>query len=125
MRYYSEDHVWVQLCDGIATLGVSLHAAEELGELTFVELPSPGARFARGDVLCVVELVKTAADICCPVGGTVCAVNRLLDDRPARVNSSPEGDGWVCRLADVAPADIPRLLTAEQYEAFLARPAGR
>lgn len=125
MHYYSEDHVWVRLCDGTATLGLSRHAAGELGELTFVELPGPGTRFARGDVLCVVESAKTAADVACPVGGVVCAANRLLQDHPALVNSSPEGDGWVCRLADIDAADVPRLLTAEQYEAFLAEQAGR
>ena len=125
MRYYSEDHVWLHVCDRVATLGVSRHAAAELGELTFVELPTPGTRFAHGDVLCVVESVKTAADVCCPVGGTVSAVNRLLHDHPSLVNSSPEADGWVCRLADIVPADIPGLLTAEQYEAFLAKQAQR
>lgn len=125
MPYYSEDHVWVQVDDRIATLGVSRHAADELGEVTFVELPPPGARLARGDVLCVLESAKTAADVACPLGGTVCAVNRLLDGAPAQVNSSPEGDGWICRLADLDLADIPRLLTAEQYAAFLAQQASR
>jgi glycine cleavage system H protein len=125
MRYYSEDHMWLDLCEGVATLGVSPHAAAELGELTFVELPTPGTHIARGDVLCVVESLKTAADLCCPVGGTVCAANHLLRDRPAGVNSSPEGEGWICRLTNVAPSDIARLLTAEQYETFLATQAGR
>jgi glycine cleavage system H protein len=125
MRYDSEDHVWVRLDDGIATLGISRHAAAELGELTFVELPRPGTRLARGDALCVVESVKTAADVPCPLGGTVCAANTLLEDQPALVNSSPEDDGWICRLTDIAPADLTRLLTAPQYEAFLATQAER
>jgi glycine cleavage system H protein len=118
MQHYSEDHIWVRVLDQTATLGLSRHATAELGELTFVELPNPGARFARGDVFCVVESVKTAADLCCPIRGTVCAVNRLLENQPALLNSSPEDDGWVCRLTDVDPADILHLLTPEQYEAL-------
>ena len=124
MRYYSEDHVWVEWCNGIATLGISPHAAQELGELTFVELPRPGARVARGEVLCVVESVKTAADVASPVGGTVCTANHLLDDHPERLNASPEDEGWICRLADVPAADLASLLSPERYAAFLAHQAG-
>ncbi len=124
MRYYSEDHVWVEWCNGTATLGISQHAAQELGELTFVELPSPGARLARGELLCVVESVKTAADVSSPVGGTVAAANHLLDAHPERLNASPEDEGWICRLADVPAADLAGLLSPERYASFLTHQAG-
>jgi len=119
MRYYSEDHVWVGIDGGEATLGISPHAATELGELTFVELPRLGSRVAPGDVLCVVESVKTAADVACPVHGVVTAVNRRLADEPGLVNRSPVGDGWICRLGQLAPADLAKLLSETQYEAFI------
>jgi len=120
MRYYSEDHVWVQLDDRVATLGISRHAADELGELTFVELPIQGSHIAAGEVLCVVESVKTAADVACPIAGTVHQVNGRLADEPALVNTHPEADGWICRLRDVCAADLQRLMTARQYEAAMA-----
>jgi glycine cleavage system H protein len=121
MRYYSEDHVWLELQVDSATLGLSRHAVTELGELTFVELPTPGSRCARGDVLCVVESRKTAADVCSPVGGTVVAANELLHEQPGLVNASPEAAGWICRLTDIAAVDLTALLSPAQYEALVAR----
>jgi glycine cleavage system H protein len=117
MRYYSEDHVWVELCARTATLGLSRHAAAELGKLTFVEPPRLGARIARGETLCVVESVKTAADVSSPVSGTVCATNPLLEEHPDCVNTNPETEGWICRLTEVEPADLAGLLSAECYAA--------
>ena len=117
--------MWVQLGAGSATLGLSRHAAAELGELTFVELPCSGAPVVRGGVLCVVESVKTAADLCSPVGGTVCDTNRLLEDQPSLINSSPEGEGWVCRLTDVDPVEAASLMTAAQYAAYVAHQGDR
>jgi glycine cleavage system H protein len=123
MRYYSEDHVWVSLEAGLATLGISRHAAAELGELTFVEVPPRGTHLHAGDVVCVVESVKTAADVAAPVAGVVQEANAALADHPALVNASPEGEGWICRLANVPDADFQRLMTPAQYDAFLAAQA--
>lgn len=125
MRYYSEDHVWVHLDNGTATLGISRHAAEELGEITFVELPPAGTRVARHDVLCVVESAKTAADVGAPLSGTVAAANRGLEEQPGLVTSSPEDEGWLCTLVDLDPAELSCLLSAEAYAALLAGQAGR
>lgn len=122
MRYYSEDHVWVCPGPAGATLGLSAHAAAELGELTFVELPRPGTRLAPGDLLCVVESVKTAADVACPIHGVVTEVNHRLVEEPRLVNASPTTDGWICRLAEMASADLAPLLTEEEYEATVVHP---
>jgi glycine cleavage system H protein len=122
MQYYSEDHVWVRPDRDGATVGISRHAAAELGEVTFVELPTRGARVAAGDLLCVVESVKTAADVACPVQGTVQDVNALLLDQPSLVNASPEADGWLCRLCDVPAGDLASLMTDTEYAAAIAPP---
>jgi glycine cleavage system H protein len=122
MQYYSEDHVWVRVVGAAVTLGLSRHAAAELGELTFVELPGRGRRVARGDVLCVVESVKTAADVASPVSGVVCEVNERLVETPGLVNSSPEEDGWLCRLREVPDSDLADLIAPAAYAAALVRP---
>lgn len=119
MRFFSEDHVWVEMADGTCTLGLSSYAAEELGELTFVELPAIGTSFSTGDVLCVVESVKAASDVICPIGGTVSEVNSLLDISPGLVNAHPENEGWICRLEEVDDSELDALMTDEEYDLFL------
>jgi glycine cleavage system H protein len=120
MKRYSEEHQWVELLDGVATVGITAFAAEELGEISFVELPPMGTAFAQGEVLCVVESVKAASDVFCPVAGIVAAVNAQLEDEPALINASPEKDGWICQLREVAQADLEGLMTEEDYEEFIA-----
>lgn len=115
MKYYVETHEWIELVDGIATVGISKYAAEELGDLTYVEMPALGETFAAGDVIGTVESVKAASDIFAPIGGTVSEVNDALADDPALLNQAPEGDGWICRLKDVKEEELKKLLTAEQY----------
>lgn len=115
MKYYVETHEWIELVDGIATVGISKYAAEELGDLTYVEMPALGETFAAGDVIGTVESVKAASDIFAPIGGTVSEVNDALADDPALLNQAPEGDGWICRLKDVKEEELKKLLTVEQY----------
>ena len=119
VKRYSEDHVWAETGPAGLAVGLSRHAAHELGEITFVELPRPGLRVAAGEVLCVVESVKTAADICTPVGGVVGAVNRRLEAHPGLLNASPEAEGWICRLEGVEAAALESLLEPSQYETYL------
>lgn len=121
MRYlYSNDHVWVRPDPAGATLGISPHAAAELGEITFVELPRLGTRLVPGAVLCVVESVKTAADVLCPVCGVVAAINQCLVEQPGLVNRSPAGAGWICQLAAVDDAALAGLLSEADYATFVA-----
>lgn len=123
MKRYSDDHQWVRYEEGRATVGVTAYAADELGDITFVELPDVGLVVSQGDVLCVVESVKAASDVYAPVGGTVVEVNRVLEAQPRLVNDSPESKGWICRLEEVVESDLDSLMTDAQYEAFLSEEA--
>ncbi len=121
MKCYSEDHEWVELVGDVATLGISAHAASELGDITFIELPAVGKGFKKGDVLCVVESVKAASDVFVPVTGTVSEVNGELEGEPGRINADAEGAGWICRIKGVNAAELTGLMSAAQYQAFLAK----
>lgn len=121
MKYYSESHEWIELDGETATLGISVHAAEELGDITFVELPELDADFGKGDVISVVESVKAASDIYTSVAGTVSAVNEELEDEPEIVNEDAEGKGWICKLSGVSADAVEGLMTADKYKEFLAQ----
>jgi len=119
MLKYSEEHQWIKKCaDGNYEVGITAYAANELGELNFVELPKIGEKFASGVPLCVVESVKAASDVFAPVGGVVVEVNKNLETNPALLNESPETDGWICRLKEVAPAELEALMDQQAYTAF-------
>ena len=117
---YSEDHEWVKVADGVATIGIPDYAQEELGDIVFVELPQVGATLAQGASLGVVESVKAVSDVYVPVSGTVVEVNGHLSDHPEIINESPYGDGWMVRVTVTDQTEIERLMTAEQYQAFIA-----
>jgi len=119
MVRYTKEHEWVDLAGSEATVGITEHAAHELGDITFIELPAVGANFAAGSVLLVIESVKAAADVYCPAAGTVSAVNDELDSKPELVNESPEKNGWLCKLSGVKAADVEGLMTRDQYLAFV------
>ena len=95
---YSQDHEWVRVDGDIATVGISEHAQEQLGDVVFVELPSVGKSFERRDAMGVVESVKAASDLYAPVSGEVVEVNDALGDDPALVNSGAESEGWFCKI---------------------------
>ena len=116
MIYYTADHDWLELDGDIATIGITAHAAQALGDLVFVELPAVGAALARGDVAATVESVKAASEIYAPVGGEVVAVNAALEGAPELVNGSPEGGGWLFKLRLSDPAEVAELLAAEPIE---------
>jgi glycine cleavage system H protein len=118
---YTDDHEWLRLeDDGSVTVGISDHAQQALGELVFVEVPELGASFTEGDACAVVESVKAASDIYCPVAGTVSAVNEALADEPELVNGSPYEDGWVFRLQPEDATVLDDLMDAEAYGRHLA-----
>ena len=117
---YTREHEWLKLeDDGSVTIGITDHAQEALGELVFVEVPEAGAQFSSGDACAVVESVKAASDIYCPVSGEVVAVNEDLADEPEKVNSSPYDDGWVFRLQPEDATVLDELMSATDYERFL------
>ncbi|MEB2283927.1 MAG: glycine cleavage system protein H [Polyangiaceae bacterium UTPRO1] len=117
---YSEEHEWVLVDDGVATIGITDHAQEELGDIVFVELPAIGAELAKAATLGVVESVKAVSDVYAPIGGTVTAVNGALADKPETINEDPYGAGWLVKVAVADPGELDGLMTAAQYRDFLA-----
>ena len=116
---YTEDHEWVRIADGEGTVGITAHAADELGDVVFVELPKPGRRVARREVFGVIESVKTASDLYAPVAGEVVAVNEDLARAPELVNTDPYGGGWMIRIRVDGGDAAAGLLDAEAYRAVI------
>lgn len=121
MKKYTQDHEWVGIDGDLAVVGVSAHAAEELGDITFVELPEKDLDVIVGDVLAVVESVKAASDIYAPISGTVKEVNLDLEDSPAVINNAAETDGWLCKIENFDIAEIEDLMTEAQYAEYLEK----
>ncbi len=118
-RRYTEDHEWVLLEDGTASVGISDHAQEQLGDVVYVELPEEGAEFAEGDQAATVESVKAASEIYAPVAGEVVEVNGALNDDPSLVNSDPFGNGWFFKIK-VADADaVAKLMDENAYKEYV------
>ncbi len=116
---YTEDHEWIRLeADGTATVGITDHAQDALGDIVFIELPEVGRKFAKGDAACVVESVKAAADVKMPVAGTVVEVNGALPDDPAKVNNDPM-NSWFVRIAPDNAGDLDALLDDAAYQALI------
>ncbi len=118
--YYTDDHVWLKLDAGLATVGITVHAQDTLGDIVFVDLPVVGSSFAQKDTAGVVESVKAAADVYMPVTGEVTEVNEALRSDPALANSDPLGAGWFfkAKLADAAQLD--GLMDEASYAKFSA-----
>ena len=116
---YSKDHEWLRTEDGEGVVGITAYAAEELGDVVFVEMPDVGRVLAKDETFGVIESVKTASDLFAPVAGEVLAVNEALSDAPELVNAEPYEGGWMIRLrleeADAAEA----LMDAAAYQAML------
>ncbi len=117
---YTEDHEWIRLeADGNATIGITDHAQDALGDVVFIELPAVGTHFATGAAACVVESVKAAADVKMPVTGEIVAINQELADNPALVNSDPLGAAWFMRIRPAQISDINGLLDEAAYRALI------
>jgi len=119
MKGFTKDHEWVKIDGDIAIVGISAHAAEELGDITFVEPPEIGTDVIVGDVLGVVESVKAASDIYAPISGTVKEINVSLDDDPGIINSSAEENGWICKLENFDIAEMDILMNEDEYKQYL------
>ena len=117
---YTDSHEWIKdNGDGTATVGITEHAQEALGDLVFVELPEVGKQLAAKDACAVVESVKAASDIYSPVGGEVTAVNETLESAPETINGDAYGEGWIFRLKLADAAQMGTLLDAGGYEKVL------
>jgi glycine cleavage system H protein len=118
---YSEEHEWVLVADGLATIGITDHAQEELGDIVFVELPALGTVLAKAATLGVVESVKAVSDVYAPIGGTVVMVNDRLTDEPEIINEDPYGEGWMVKVELADAGEVDGLMTAAQYRDFVAQ----
>ena len=117
---YTEDHEWVQVEGDVATVGITQHAQDALGDVVFVELPEVGKTYAPKDVAGVVESVKAAADVYMPVSGEVVEVNEALRADPSLANSDPLGAGWFFKVKLSAPAELDALMDETTYGSFAA-----
>ena len=116
---FTKDHEWIDLKDGIATVGITAYAAEQLGDVVFIELPSVGRTLRTGDGMAVVESVKAASDVFAPVSGEVTEVNAELPDSPETVNADPEASAWFARIRVADPAEVEALMDRAAYEQYL------
>ena len=117
---YTKDHEWLVIFDGVATIGVTDFAQEQLGDVVFVELPDIGALLTEGDEVAVIESVKAAGEINAPINGTVLGVNEILADEPELLNSSPEEDGWMFKVTLDEDYDISELMNKAEYQDYIA-----
>jgi glycine cleavage system H protein len=117
---YTKEHEWIRVENGDVTIGITHHAQQELGDIVFVELPQIGASFSAGDTFGTVESVKAVSDVYAPVGGEVIEVNEALNDKPELINEDPHGDGWIAKLRLADKGELEGLLSADDYEAYIA-----
>ncbi|MFW8633524.1 glycine cleavage system protein GcvH [Cribrihabitans pelagius] len=117
--YYSEEHEWITVEGDTATLGITQHAADQLGEVVFVEQKEPGEEFAKGDEMGVIESVKAASEIYAPVDGEIIAINEALADNPGALNESPEGDSWIYKIKLSDAAQLEELMDLDGYKALI------
>lgn len=116
---FTKDHEWIDASAGVATVGVTAYAAEQLGDVVFVETPDVGRVVRAGEEFAVVESVKAASDVYAPVSGEVVEVNGALAEEPETVNATPESGGWFARIRMSDPSELEPLMDRAAYEAYL------
>lgn len=121
---YSKEHEWLRIDDDIATIGITSHAAEELGEVVYVELPEVESQFAANDVFGTVESVKAVSEVYMPVSGTVLQVNGALADSPELINDDTYNNGWMIRIRLKDRSEADALLSSDEYTEYVAGSAG-
>jgi glycine cleavage system H protein len=117
--YYTEDHEWLQVEDGVATVGITDYAQEQLGDIVFVELPEKGRALKKGDAAVVVESVKAASDVYAPVDGEIIDVNEALSGEPALVNTSATAGGWLWKMKLGDQGQLSGLLDEAAYKKLI------
>jgi glycine cleavage system H protein len=117
--YYTEDHEWIEVENGVGTVGITAYAAEQLGDVVFVEVPESGKTLGKGDEAAVVESVKAASEIYSPVSGEVVEGNEELPDNPEKVSDDAEGDGWFFKISIADEAELDELMDQAAYKEFL------
>lgn len=117
--YFTEDHEWIRIESGVATVGITNHAQEQLGDLVFVDLPQVGSVIKKGDALVVVESVKAASDVYAPVDGEVKEVNEALATQPGLVNQGAESEGWLWKMTIADESQLSSLMDEAAYKALV------
>lgn len=115
---YTKDHEYARADGDIYVVGISSHAAEQLGDVVFVELPEVGKSFSKGDDMAVVESVKAASDVYAPISGEIVEANQAIVDDPAKVNEDPEGAAWFVKIKASNPAELDDMMDAAAYQDF-------
>jgi glycine cleavage system H protein len=117
---YTKDHEWIKVDGDVATIGITSHAAEALGELVYVELPEVDSEFKKGDSIVVVESSKSASDVYTPVSGKIASVNGSLEATPENVNNSTYEDGWLVKIQVANQSDLDGYMTEDEYKEYLS-----
>ncbi len=119
MKKYLKTHEWAELNGNVATVGISNHAQDQLGDVVYVNLPDVGKNVKAGEILCSVESVKSASDVYSPLSGKVVEVNKALETSPELINKSAEGDGWIAKIEVSNPKEFDTLLDKAAYDKFV------
>tara|TARA_Y100001970_G_scaffold259566_1_gene340686 strand:+ start:135 stop:506 length:372 start_codon:yes stop_codon:yes gene_type:complete len=120
-KKFTEDHEWVSIDGNIATVGISNHAQESLGDIVFIELPVIGKTVKAKEEICVIESVKAASDIYSPLDGEIIEVNNSLENEPSIINQEAENNGWIFKIKLAEPSQYEELMNYEDYQKFLKK----
>jgi glycine cleavage system H protein len=123
--HYTKQHEWVRFSGDFGLVGITDYAQKELGDIVYVDLPRVGAKVEQGKVMGSVESVKAVSDIYSPLTGEVTEINDALASAPEKLNESPHGDGWMVKIRLSAPDEIQGLLSAADYEKYVAEETGK
>jgi len=118
---YTKEHEWIRVDESVGTIGITDHAQKELGDIVYVELPKPGDHVAANEAFGTVESVKAVSEIYSPVSGEVTAVNPKLQNNPEMLNADPHGEAWLVRVRLTDRREIEKLMTADEYEAYIQK----
>lgn len=118
---YTDQHEWIRVDGNVGVIGITHHAQQLLGDITFVELPTVGRDLAQGAEACVIESAKAAASVYAPASGRVTDVNSALEDDPSLPNSDPYGEGWILKIELSSTDELATLMSAKEYEEFLKK----
>ena len=116
---FTKEHEWVKVEDDIAAMGITDYAQHELGDVVYVELPSVGDSFAKGDAIGNIESVKAVSDVYAPVSGEIVEINENLEDKPESINQDPYGEGWIVKIKLDDTAELDELMSDEDYQKML------
>ena len=119
MKYYTEDHVWVEIRGDEATVGMSQHAIDELGEINYIGLPMEDEDIIVGDDIGLLESLENSHSIYAPLSGTIVAVNEELESEPSLINDSPEEKGWICKIDNIDDSELDDMMNETSYRKFL------